>query len=206
MLIRRCWSRAQCIQCYVKIKFSKKSRTNCKNHAMMHKAKWKEFEEKKAKSVAFKNTQCHLFPVGGQLALASGLLPRNHEENTKLRKLLAHSIGCSVTSCHKFSATSFPRLSLPSKNTIQKDINLFADEHFLKNKSILTTALAYSLGVDGWSYNRRQCLALSCFEFLEDGSSKRLPIDFIEVEDQKADTVREACRIVCTVQPRLSEL
>ena len=35
---------------------------------------------------------------------------------------------------------------------------MFADEQFLKNKPILTTALAYSLGVDGWSYNRRQCL------------------------------------------------
>ena len=49
----------------------------------------------------------------------------------------------------------------------------------------------------GWSYNIRQCLALSCFAFLEDNSFNRLLIDLIEVEDQTTDTVREAYKIVC---------
>ena len=43
---------------------------------------------------------------------------------------------------------------------------MFANE-VSETKSILTTALAYSLGVDGWSYNRRQCLALCCFAFFK---------------------------------------
>ena len=38
---------------------------------------------------------------------------------------------------------------------------------------------------------------MSCFAFFEDKSSKRLLIDLIEVEDEKADAVREACKIVC---------
>ena len=118
---------AQCIQCNGRIKFNKKSRTNCKDHAMIHKAEWNEFEEEKAKSVAFKNNQRRLFPLGGQLALTSGLLPRNHEENTKLRKLLAHSIGCSVAPANIIQSPVVvnlvnPRLSLPSNNTIQRDI------------------------------------------------------------------------------------
>ena len=98
---------------------------------MIHKAEWKEFEEK-AKSVAFKNKQRRLFPLSGQLALTSGLLPRNHEENAKLRKLLAHSIGLSVTPVNIIQSPVVvnlvkhlaPRLSLPSNNTIQKDINV----------------------------------------------------------------------------------
>ena len=196
---------AQCIQCKAMIKFNRKSRTNCRDHAKIHKAEWKHFEEEKPHKETLTDNQRRLFPTSGQISITSGLLPKNHEENAKLRKVLAFSIGCSVAPVNIVQSPVVvnlvkllaPRLSLPCNNTIQKDINIFAHEQSLKNNSILATALSYSLGVDGWSYNRRQCLAVTCFAFLENGSSKRLFIDLMEVEDQKAATVREACKIVC---------
>ena len=54
---------AQCMQCNGKIKYSKKSRTNCKDHAMLHKAEWNRFKEEKAINVSLKNDQRRLFPV-----------------------------------------------------------------------------------------------------------------------------------------------
>ena len=196
---------AQCRQCMVNIKFSKKSRTNCKDHARKHKSEWKHFEEEKATKELQADNQHHLFPIDGTLTITSGLLPRSNEANIKLRKVLSYSIGCSVAPINivnspvviKLVRHLAPRLSLPSNKTIQKYIDSLAVEQFLTNKLLLESAISYSLGVDGWTYSRRQCLAITCFAFWEDGSSRRLFLDLIGVEDQKAATVREVCQTLC---------
>ena len=196
---------AQCRQCMVNIKFSKKSRTNCKDHARKHKSEWKHFEEEKATKELLADNQRHLFPIDGTLTITSGLLPRSNEANIILRKVLSYSIGCSVAPINIVNSPVVinlvrhlaPRLSLPSNKTIQKDIDSLAVEQFLTNKLLLESAISYSLGVDGWTYSRRQCLAITCFAFWEDGSSRRLFLDLIGVEDQKAATVREVCQTLC---------
>ena len=201
---------AQCRQCMVNIKFSKKSRTNCKDHARKHKSEWKHFEEEKATKELQADNQHHLFPIDGTLTITSGLLPRSNEANIKLRKVLSYSIGCSVAPINivnspvviKLVRHLAPRLSLPSNKTIQKYIDSLAVEQFLTNKLLLESAISYSLGVDGWTYSRRQCLAITCFAFWEDGSSRRLFLDLIGVEDQKAATVREVCQTLCKSRPR----
>ena len=87
---------AQCRQCKVNIKFNKKSRTNCKDHAKTHKAEWKYFEEEKATKESMSDNQRQLHSRGGTLPITSGLLPRTHENNIKLRNILSYSKGKSV--------------------------------------------------------------------------------------------------------------
>lgn len=69
---------AQCVQCKAK--------------TMLWFITWKEaFRQRKNKNGNVTNNQRHLFPISRQLTNTTGLLPRNHEENDRLWKVLAYS-------------------------------------------------------------------------------------------------------------------
>ena len=88
-----------------------------------------------------------------------------------------------------------PRLFLPSNKNIQNDIDNLAVEQFLTNKLFLESAISYSLDVDGLL--QTAMLGNYLFYFWEDGSSRRLFLDLIGVENQKAATVRGVCQTLC---------